>query len=200
MITNSNLQKPSVYTKPSQQGRVTKRLCGGLQILIRGFKSLPALLIILFFIISSSKCSADLLINEIMYNPENSENYNEWIELYNPTNKTINVSGWTISDNYAEDIIEGNFDYGNGTTNIPAYGYAILTDHGTEIYENLNISNNTIKLYVDDKSIGNGLGNNGDKLILKNSENETIDAIKWIENYSDIPGAVSYTHLRAHET
>ncbi len=123
-----------------------------------------------------------------MYNPETSENYNEWIELYNPSNKTINVSGWTISDNYAEDSIEGNFDESNGSTEIPPDCYAVLTDHGTQIYENYNISNNTIKLYVDDKSIGNGLGNNGDKLILRNNENKVVDSLEWINNYSDVKG------------
>ena len=54
-----------------------------------------------------------------MYDPEPNDNYNEWIELYNPTNQSINVSDWTITDNSAEDFLEGNFDHGNGTTIIP---------------------------------------------------------------------------------
>ncbi len=36
-----------------------------------------------------------ILINEVMYNPEEDDNYNEWVELYNPTNQSINVSGWS---------------------------------------------------------------------------------------------------------
>ncbi|MCK4365917.1 MAG: lamin tail domain-containing protein, partial [Thermoplasmatales archaeon] len=124
----------------------------------------------------------------IMYDPEPNDNYNEWIELYNPTNQSINVSDWTITDNSAEDFLEGNFDHGNGTTIIPPNGYAIITDHGTKIYETLSIPNNTIRLYVDDSGIGNGLGNNGDKLIIKNNTGETIDAVEWIINYTDVPG------------
>jgi len=54
-----------------------------------------------------------------MYDPEPNDNYNEWIELYNPTNQSINVSDWTITDNSAEDFLEGKFDHGNGTTIIP---------------------------------------------------------------------------------
>lgn len=134
------------------------------------------------------KCSANILINEIMYDPEPNDNYNEWIELYNPTNQSINVSGWTITDNSAKDYLEGDFDHGNGTTIIPPHSYAIITDHGTKIYENFSIPNNTIRLYVDGSSIGNGLGNNGDKLILKNNTEETIDAVEWIINYTDVPG------------
>jgi phosphatidylserine/phosphatidylglycerophosphate/cardiolipin synthase-like enzyme len=123
-----------------------------------------------------------------MYDPIQNDNYNEWIELYNPTNKTINISSWSISDNYAEDLIENDGNQSNNTLMIPPFSYAIIADHGTKIYENFSIPNSTIKLYVDDKSIGNGLGNSGDKLILKNSQNQTIDTIEWIKNYTDIPG------------
>lgn len=106
MFSNSNLQKPLKYNSPAQFGRVTKWLCGGLQILIRGFKSLSALLflIVILLIISSKKGSADVLINEVMYDPELNENYYEWIELYNPTNQSINLTGWSITDNPATDF------------------------------------------------------------------------------------------------
>ncbi len=191
MVSNSNLQKPIEYLRPAQYGRVTKWLCGGLQIRIRGFKSLPALLIfsfILLLIFLSSKSSANILINEVMYNPVTNDNYNEWIELFNPTNKPINISNWTIDDNSAKDYLEGDFDNGNGTTIIPPKGYAIIADRETKIYENFSIPIDAIRLYVDDSSIGNGLGNNGDKLILKNKTEEIIDAIEWGNDYSDISG------------
>ena len=84
ILFNSNLQKPRVYLTPAQSGRVTKWLCGGLQILIRGFKSLPALLLFLgsiFVIIISLKCSANPVINEVMYDPLTNDNYNEWVKL-----------------------------------------------------------------------------------------------------------------------
>ena len=192
MCEDSNLQKPKAYTKPSQQGRVTKWLCGGLQIRIRGFKSLPALFILiafLFLTIFLIKCSANPVINEVMYNPGQSDNYYEWIELYNPKNQSINLSDWFIIDNSGKDYLEGNFDYFNGSMILPSNFYAIITDHGTKIYDNFTMPNKTICIYVDDKSIGNGLGNTGDKIILKNSLNQTIDAVEWIVNYSDVPGS-----------
>jgi len=152
----------------------------------------------LLIILSSWKCSADILINEIMYNPEPNDNYNEWIELYNPTDQFINISSWTITDNYAEDYLDGDFDHGNGTTIIPPKGLAIIADHGTKIYENFLIPDNTIRLYVDDSSIGNGLGNNGDKLILKNETGAIKDAVEWINNYPDIPGAPAESVEKNH--
>jgi len=145
-------------------------------------------LLFLFFLILSIKGSANILINEIMYDPSISDNYYEWVELYNPTNKSINLSGWSLTDNSEEDNLEGNFENGNGTTIIPPFNYAIITDHGTKLYNNYSVLNNTLKLFVDDSSIGNGLGNRGDKLILKNNLNVTIDAVEWIENYIEISG------------
>ena len=65
-----------------------------------------------------------------MYDPTQDDNYNEWIELYNPTNQSINVSGWSITDNSAEDFLEGDSDHGNDTTIIPPNGYAKIADHG----------------------------------------------------------------------
>ena len=144
------------------------------------------------------KCSANILINEIMYDPEPNDNYNEWIELYNPTNQTINISGWSITDNSAQDYLEGDFENGNGTTIIPAFSYVIIADHGTKIYENFSIPNNTVRLYVDDTSIGNGLGNSGDKLILKNKTGTITDAVEWIINYDDVPGLPALPVLENH--
>ncbi len=191
MIFNSKLQKLLVYLRPALQGRVTKWLCGGLQIRIRGFKSLPALFLFFVFflvIMISGTSSSKIIINEIMYDPVLNDNYYEWIELFNPTNYSINISGWSITDNSAEDFLEGDFNNGNGSTIIPSKGYAIIADHETKIYENFSIPNQTIKLFVDDSSIGNGLGNSGDKIILKNETGMIIDAVEWIEDFSDVPG------------
>jgi phosphatidylserine/phosphatidylglycerophosphate/cardiolipin synthase-like enzyme len=152
------------------------------------FLTLVFLIFLSILIFLSSISSAEILINELMYNPKPNDNYNEWIELFNPTNQNINLSNWIIKDNSAEDYLKGDFDNGNGTTVIPAKGYAIIADVGTKIYENFTIPNETIKLIVDDKSIGNGLGNSNDKLILKNIMGAEIDSIEWGIDFLDIPG------------
>ena len=147
-------------------------------------------LILLIFVnqnIASGE-NANIVINEVMYNPISNDNYNEWIELYNPTNQFINVSGWNITDNYACDFLEGDNDHGNGTTRIPPHGYAIIADRGTRIYENFSVNSTAIRLYVDDSSIGNGLGNEKDRLILENSNGGQVDAVEWGYNYTEVPG------------
>ncbi len=123
-----------------------------------------------------------------MYNPTNNDNYYEWIELYNPTNSSINLTDWTIKDNHETDTILPNNDAGNGSIILPAKHYAILTDQGTKLYENIS-TNNTLLLYVDDATIGNGLGNNNDYLILRNKSNKTVDAIEWGEDTTEVAGS-----------
>jgi len=133
--------------------------------------------------------SDNLLINEVMYDPTQKDNFNEWIELYNPTNNPVDVDGWRIVDNNEEDLIEGDDVNGNGTTIIPPHGYAIITDSNTLVYDNFTIPENAIKLRVEDNDIGNDLGNKNDKIILKNATGSMIDAIEWGSDYSDVPGS-----------
>lgn len=122
-----------------------------------------------------------------MYNPIENDNYHEWIELYNPTNTSINLSGWTISDNYANDSIQPNTLQGNGSTLLPSKHYALITDQGTKLYKQIKV-NRTLLLFVDDASIGNGLGNNNDCLILRNKTDHIIDAVEWGTDQNQVPG------------
>jgi hypothetical protein len=39
-----------------------------------------------------------VLINEIMPNPKGADETDEWIELYNPNNSDVDLSGWQIQD------------------------------------------------------------------------------------------------------
>jgi len=130
-----------------------------------------------------------ILINEVMFNPFEPDPYNEYVELYNPTNTSINISGWTITDNYAEDTLVGDVDHGNGTMIIPPYSYAIITDNVTTIDYHYNVSSTAIRLYVDDAAIGNGLSNSKDMLLLKNASGVLIDAMEYGDDYDEVPGS-----------
>lgn len=158
-----------------------------------GTKALICIIILILILliannIVSIENNTSVIINEVMPNPTQDDNYNEWIELFNPTDISINISEWTITDNYSEDTIQADDINGDGSTIIPPKSYAILTDQETKVYENFSIPKNIINLNVDDKSIGNGLGNTKDKLILKDESGNIIDTLEWGENYNDIPG------------
>ncbi len=80
-----------------------------------------------------------LAINEIFYNPPagyNDNNY-EYVELHNFSGFDIDVAGWQFSDNQRTDTLEGDDIWGDGSTVIPAGGYAIITDRDTLLYNEL---------------------------------------------------------------
>jgi cardiolipin synthase A/B len=157
--------------------------------------SIIFILIFIFLVLFTNLVLADsnpkILINEVMYDPEENDNYHEWIELYNPCSQIMNLSGWSITDNTYQDFLEPNNDQGTHDMLVPPKNYAIITDQGTKIFEKYNFSDQTICFYVDDKSIGNGLGNTKDKIILKNEKNKVINCVEWGYDYADVPGSPS---------
>lgn len=143
---------------------------------------------ILIFLLQNVVSSDSIILNEIMINPIESDHYHEWIECYNPTNQSINLSNWTITDNTATDTLEPNPEQGNGSMVLHPRRYCIITDLGTKLFEHISTINQTLYLSVDDATIGNGLGNTNDKLILKDNNGTIIDSLEWGENYPDVPG------------
>ena len=51
--------------------------------------------------------SNGMIINEIMADTIADESLNEWVELYNDQNVSVNVSNWIIGDDSDNDTIEG---------------------------------------------------------------------------------------------
>lgn len=115
-----------------------------------------------------------VLINEIMYNPQGSDDGREWIEIFNKSSSTIDLTEWKFS--------ESGSDHGltlkQGDKNIYPDSYAI-------------ISNNTDKFLKDFPGFSGtifqssfSLANSGETLILKNQDLQ-IDEI----TYSSSTGA-----------
>ncbi|MBS3802758.1 MAG: lamin tail domain-containing protein, partial [Candidatus Thermoplasmatota archaeon] len=119
------------------------------------------LIFLIYLIIGvSSSIASSCLINEVMVNPIESDNSNEWIELYNPTNKTINLSGWKLSDNYATDeLLPANTSI---QPLFPSQTFVLITDQDTTLTIPVDENDSVIHFMVDDNSIGNGLGNTDD--------------------------------------
>jgi hypothetical protein len=118
-----------------------------------------------------------LLISEVYYDVDGAhgaDQTNEWIEIFNPTASTVNLTNWWIQDGTNIDKIP------NGTT-ISAGGLLVLTAASTTSgfwgatpmvsFENL---------------IGNGLANGGDAIRLLNATGATttVDAMSYGSNVS----------------
>jgi hypothetical protein len=55
--------------------------------------------LIFFLIVICSFVNGEVLVSEIMYNPQGSDSGNEWIEIYNSGNESINLTGWVLYEN-----------------------------------------------------------------------------------------------------
>jgi mono/diheme cytochrome c family protein len=65
---------------------------------------------------STPEAAGDLVLTEIMANPEAvDDTVGEWIELYNPTDSSLELTGCTLSDDSSSSMLDG--------VSVPAGGY-----------------------------------------------------------------------------
>jgi type II secretory pathway pseudopilin PulG len=129
-----------------------------------------------------------LIITEIMYYPpawdkngtNRGERNMEFVELYNPTNQTINIQNWSINNNKFNTLV-------SGTWNIPPNGYVIIGGSGST----LNTSYNLPGTYTYIRTLNSGLGggtallpNTSGSVVLKDNNGNIIDQV----NYSNTWG------------
>ncbi|MBU4512205.1 lamin tail domain-containing protein [Patescibacteria group bacterium] len=116
-----------------------------------------------------------IVINKVYYDVDDAHGddpANEWVELYNPTDSSVDISGWKILDNHSEDLIP------TSTSSIPALGYAIITG-ASSTFDYWDIPDQAVKIVLADGKIGNGLGNDNDMLILLDDAGNIVDQMNW---------------------
>ncbi|MCK4723642.1 MAG: lamin tail domain-containing protein, partial [Dehalococcoidia bacterium] len=102
----------------------------------------------------------------------------EWVELFNCTAETIDLEGWRIRDNSDSDLIP--------SLTLPANGFAVIAAMEEGFYTNFPDFAGTI-VFVEDGQIGKGLSNEGDRLILEDSQGRVIDALSYGDDTSQNP-------------
>lgn len=109
--------------------------------------------------IAEAASLGDVVINEIAWAGTADNSNDEWIELYNNTNQSIDLSGWYIEDDGAP-----SYTITGGA--IAPHGYFLIEDSELTV-NNLNA----------DAVIGLSLANAGDSLILKNMTGTVVDSV-----------------------
>jgi len=107
----------------------------------------------------------DIVINEIMYAPETGEP--EWVELYNRTDKPINLKKWEIGDKGTHVQISTRDIFIN-----PLSMVVIAKD--SSILNHYAIPVEVIKASLP------SLNNDGDAVVLRDSLNVTIDSLAYL--------------------
>jgi hypothetical protein len=127
-----------------------------------------------------------IVINEVYYrvdsthgldspkdqgNTKGNGQNNEWVELFNPTDQAISIKNWSLTDN------SGQSSKINANISINAGAFGLLSkDASTWKYWNVPAKTQLVQM---GNQIGDGLNNTGDRLILKNAQNQEVDRMSW---------------------
>jgi len=115
-----------------------------------------------------SSGSAQVVFSEVYYDTVGTDSVEEWIELYNNSSVTVDVGGWTITDNNGTG---STFTIPTGTS-IAAGTYLTIAANSSGFY-------NLYGYHADVYGSIPALNNDGDALILKNSASVEKDAVAW---------------------
>lgn len=108
-----------------------------------------------------------IIINEINYKSSAAFDTDDWLELFNPDEKTVNLDGWKIIDGNSNQFLL------NGGVKINGSGYLVVC-RDTLKFKNLRPS---VKNFTG--NIGFGLSSDGDKIRLVNKEGATVDEVTY---------------------
>ncbi len=137
------------------------------------------------------------LISEVFYDTPGADATEEWVEIYNPTDTTQDLSGWILTD------LSQDFIFPTPTQIEPG---SFLT-----IAKNTTGFQNLYGFGPDLDSLNFSLNNSGDQVILKNSFNEVVDAVVYetgvwcpepdfcVEPHPGVPTGYSIERVPANE-
>ncbi|MDD3861281.1 MAG: lamin tail domain-containing protein [Candidatus Gracilibacteria bacterium] len=114
------------------------------------------------FRVASAASFGSVVINEIAWAGTSDNSNDEWIELYNNTNQSIDLTGWVIED-------DGVSFYTIASGTIAPRGYFLIED-----------TEDTIGNVSADAVIGISLANAGDSLVLKDADGSVIDTVNGL--------------------
>jgi hypothetical protein len=121
-----------------------------------------------------------LEITEVMYNPIEDENYNEYVEIYNDEESEIDV---TLLSMCGDAIIDGYISKtGENLSSekvLPRGEYAIITDggSGSEVIENFDVETDFL-FHTDSSSICSRLSNSGKEVYIE-KDGDRIDSLEY---------------------
>ncbi len=147
-------------------------------------------LALFFFYLQSEAAAladADIVINEIHYNPcssQGSDGNFEFVELYNQGSSSVDLSGWNFS-------VAMSFTFPSGTT-LGAGEYLVVANNSN------SYSGNDYQVF----EWSGGLSNNSERIRLRNSGGTIVDEVIYDDNngWPDADGNCSSLELVASNT
>ena len=106
-----------------------------------------------------------ILFTEVAYDVNSGQS--EWLELYNPSNASIDITGWSVSDNAKSFVIPAAV--------MPAGATFVIAANGSEFYMQFSV-------LPDVSGLSLALNDDGDMLRLYNTTSAEMDMVAW-ESY-----------------
>lgn len=132
-----------------------------------------------------------LLISEVLYDPPGAVDDQEFIEIVNPTNATIDISNYSVSDAVDRDDFEDVRRFPEGTQIAPGQTIVVATA-ATSFFAEYNFqpdfeildTDEAVPNMIDDPEWGDvstflRLGNQGDEVILRDEMDQVIDVLTY---------------------
>ena len=123
----------------------------------------------------------DVVINEIMINPQSDEDMSEWIEIKNLTNWWIDLFELRLQDNGVDSYVVDEVTMGSMI--VEPNGYVVVCAHA-DYWNNGGVNCNATFEYG---TFGNkfALSNTADEVILRSMDNIMLDRFDYTEGFSD---------------
>jgi hypothetical protein len=121
---------------------------------------------LLLTLIGIQSISADVVINEIHYDEDNKTVRSEFIELFNPSNDPVDLSGYYFSSGI-------DFEFPAGTI-LTAGGYVVISENPATMLSHFGYSG-ALGPFANESS----LKNSGERITLRNPAGTTIDEVDY---------------------
>jgi predicted ribosomally synthesized peptide with SipW-like signal peptide len=147
-------------------------------------------------------CVDHLIISEVLYNPVGTEPDGEWVEIYNPTSSTIDLSNYKIGDEETKGMGEGMYQFPAGTSILPGH-FLVIADKSS-IFQTAygfkpNFEFNATDPLTPDMSHylawGAGLvgfGNTNDESLVLDGNDNVVDIVIWGSASPGYPGVLPH--------
>lgn len=110
-----------------------------------------------------------IIFAEVFYDTPGNESDEEWLKLYNPTNADVQMTNWSLTDN-------------TGAWKFTSF---ISKKSFLTIARNAGGFKNLTGCSADIAGFTRGLNNDGDYLLLKDSNGEEVDFVAWEKGYKN---------------
>jgi len=124
---------------------------------------------------------AQVVINEVMYNPQGTDTGREWVELYNEGQSDVSMVGgsgkgsWRINDGANHTLTDPASGTGRGSLTIPAGGYLVIASDPNDFIsgEYAGGAYSVVKSSIS-------LNNNGSTVTLLDGTGATVDTFTYL--------------------